>query len=922
MKLPLFNLVQTIVKAHRRLPPDCYIYLVRHLCIILISFIVAIPGVVYAKDFTTAPVPAWTTRVEPDLHQSGPVEQVSKGVFYLLSDSQIKIDRDDKTSFLHYAVKALNEEGLEQIGHVEIRFDPSYQSLTLHSINVHRGGKIIPKLGTATVRILQREKELEYRIYDGSKTANVFLDDIRVGDIVEYSYSLRGTNPVFQNKQFGSFDLQWGVPIKRLFNRLIVPKARDFHVTSRNTDTKPAILELNGEREYVWSGSDIPALIVASNAPSWYDPYPAVQWSEFEDWASVAQWAIPYYRIPKQLSPSLQAQVKKIADDNVSAEARMLATLRFVQSEIRYLGVEIGASSHAPAAPEVVFKRRFGDCKDKTMLTITMLDALGVRAQPALVNTTSRKGIKDLHPIPGAFNHVLVHVNLNDKIYWIDPTRSPQKGDITHLYQPNYDVSLVIDKATTALTPMPSSVVNLQKRLVRTVFDSTQGVGKPVNLTVTSVMDGGSAESIRNVLATENREDLQKKYLNFYARHYPGIVVRAPITVTEDENANRITVEEHYTVAGLWTRNDKAERQEAEFGIPDMETLFQRPDQPIRNAPLNTPRDIDLEVVTEIQLPKHWQIKTEQNKLADSVFTFEHQLKSVNSVVTMSDHFTSIGDHVAAKDTAAYIANQDKARASLGYTLYQYDQTAAALNNTKPSFISQFNWTIALLALLLISFWARLASKIYRNDFPLPPSTDGGLLKGFGGWLILPAISIVIAPFSMLSDLVHSLDIYGMDQWISFSTVGNTLYHPYRIPLLLFELIVNIGGFTFSTLLVVLFFKQRRSAPAVFIAFSLSMIIIQLLDMLLSAKIHQAAAVTMSKDWIALAKDTISGLLWSTYFLKSDRVRNTFTQLYKQVNSISEHQTLSIISQDSKTAPDESAIAQADSTASRSTGTL
>ncbi|MEB0232961.1 DUF2569 family protein, partial [Undibacterium sp. 10I3] len=60
-------------------------------------------------------------------------------------------------------------------------------------------------------------------------------------------------------------------------------------------------------------------------------------------------------------------------------------------------------------------------------------------------------------------------------------------------------------------------------------------------------------------------------------------------------------------------------------------------------------------------------------------------------------------------------------------------------------------------------------------------------MKGFGGWLIIPAISIVIAPFSMLSDLVQSLNIYGMDQWISFSTVGNTLYHPYRIPLLLFE---------------------------------------------------------------------------------------------------------------------------------------
>src|SRR5207245_3226925 len=100
-----------------------------------------------------------------------------------------------------------------------------------------------------------------------------------------------------------------------------------------------------------------------------------------------------------RLPPAVHDVVARIgAAPRESAEQRVLQALRFVQDEIRYMGVEIGVNSHMPYSPATVVKRRYGDCKDKTLLLITMLRALGISARPALVSTTYRSHVTDYQP--------------------------------------------------------------------------------------------------------------------------------------------------------------------------------------------------------------------------------------------------------------------------------------------------------------------------------------------------------------------------------------------------------------------------------------------------------------------------------------------------------------------------------------------
>jgi len=859
------------MRANTSFVPLPIVYLCGLLFIALGTAVLS-PAFALQKEYNIGPPPEWVEQIAPAEAPAVPVEQVSQGVYYLLSDMQTRAEAQDKVLYRHFARKAINENGVEEIAHVEIRFDPAYQTLTLHSINVRRGGRVISKLNVGAIRVLQREKELEYRIYDGSKTANVFLDDVRIGDVVEYSYTLRGTNPVFGNRLFGQFDLQWKVPVHRLYGRLLWPTGRELYLAHHNTGLKPSVRERNGYREYRWEARGLSALVVEDDAPGWYDPYAWVQWSEYKDWESVVRWAQPLYRVPDRLSPALQEEIERIARLTTYPGDRLLAVLHFVQREIRYLGVEIGAGSHAPNLPQIVLERRFGDCKDKSLLTVTMLHALGIEARPALVNTTLRRGILDLHPSPAVFNHVLVRARLDDRDYWVDPTRAPQKGDLAHLYQPDYGYALVVDAATRVLTPMSNTAASTYKRTIHAVFDTRAGLDQPVRYTITSILEGASAEALRNTLASENREELQKQYLNFYAQYYPNITMKAPFDVTEEESVNRLTITEQYVIPNFWKYAEKQKRREAEIYSPDVEDYLKQPRASVRSAPLSVAHPVDLTLATEVLLPETWNIKPEQTTVDDPAFHFERGISKKDKLLVLTDRFVSRVDHIAPSETARYAGNLARARAEVGYRLYKYDQSPPA---ERVSVMDRFNWSVATIALLVLLLYSWLAARLYRYD-PSPTAAPvDAELEGVGGWLILPAITVVVLPLRLLTGILETLPSYAADTWATLTTVGNTAYHPMWAPVLLFELSANLAQIVFSVLLAVLFVQKRRSAPYVFIGVMGGSAIIQAADLLLAGAVP-AARDLAPKGWSELAVSVTSLAIWGAYFLVSRRVRATF----------------------------------------------
>lgn len=700
------------------------------------------------------PAPAWIKPIPLDENASVPVEQIRGGVYYLLADRQTRVSGTDRQLFNRFAVKAVNDKGLEHAANIDIDFDPAYQRLQLHTLAVHRQGRVISQLATAPIRTLQREKELEALVLDGRLTVSVLLQDVRVGDVVEYAYTLQGSRPEMRGHHFGAFDMQWRGPVHALYTRLLWPAERPIQFKNSHVD-QPATESLQGDlRQFEWTAREVPGLHVSDDAPVWYDPYPFVQWSSFRDWGEVSRWAVPLYAVPKLPAGELSAEVDRIRQTYTDPGDQVVAVLQFVQKNIRYMSVAMGAGSYIPSPPGVVMARRFGDCKDKTLLTLTMLKALGIEARAGLVNTRIREGLMQRIPSAAAFDHVLVRAEVNGQSYWIDPTRYPQTGPIHAISQPHFGHALIIDPATQDLEPMPHSDATQTKRKIRTEFDATQGVGKTATLTITTELTGLSAEQLRNDLSGSNREVLQRDYLNFYGAHYPGIVSTEPMSVDDNMQTNVLTVVERYQIADFWTQGDKPGMLEARIRAADMRSVLQAPRERVRNAPLAIAHPTLVENTTVVRLPEDWTIDPESTVVRHAAFEFTDELTTTPTLLTRVSRYTSLSDHVRAEDMADYAKKLDDARDAIGLVLTSYTPPAgtAAPAEAAPIRPEGLWWPLAGYFLLLGAACYGIVRKFGQQGDALVP-VDERVYAGFwirSGAALLDTLLILLASTPLL----------------------------------------------------------------------------------------------------------------------------------------------------------------------------
>ncbi len=234
----------------------------------------------------------------------------------------------------------------------------------------------------------------------------LILHDLRPGDVLDLSWSLVGPLPQLDGHVAEWVDLGRAEPVRRLRARVVVPAEVGLRVSLRNGALPPAVREIDAGREYSWDLSDVAPTRFEADTPDWFSPVPSAELSDFTGWAEVARWATTLVRPELPLRASVEAVVAPWRA--LQEEQRADAAVRFVREEVRYFGMENGIHAHRAHAPSLVLSRRFGDCKDKALLLATLLRALGLEADVALVNPSSGAKIEERLPGPLPFSHAIV----------------------------------------------------------------------------------------------------------------------------------------------------------------------------------------------------------------------------------------------------------------------------------------------------------------------------------------------------------------------------------------------------------------------------------------------------------------------------------------------------------------------------------
>lgn len=614
--------------------------------------------------FSVAPPTSW---VKPQFfNQQAATAAGESGAdeHWLLSELQINAAGNE--TFHHRVRQILNVAAVEGGSKLTIDFNPGYESLTLHWARIWRGPEHFDRLDTNAVKIIRREQELNDDILNGEQSALLVMDDVRVGDIIDYAYSLKGANPVLGNRFFRVVPVQADEPVDRFYTRVLWPTQRRLYAKTHGCAVQPALVSGKESVEYIWDLRAIAGIQMQDSLPGWFEPEPWVELSEFKTWAEVNQWALPLFQNAAPLSPELR---QKIAEwkQLPGPEQQVLAALRFVQDDVRYFGVEIDASGERPADPSAVFARRYGDCKDKSLLFVTMLRALGIEAYPVLVNSTLRRMIADWQPTGNAFDHCIAVVRFDGQTYWLDPTIHFQRGPLAAHYLPNYGCGLVISPITSSLTDI-SQTSGLPQTTTTEYFE-LGGKGKASTLKVVTLADGRDADNLRALFATTKRSDIEKSYAHFYADRYPGIKLAAPIDFNDDDEQNRIQKTETYTIDDTWARAEKGGKSSFEFYPSALAAFLKTPADTERTMPVSVPFPEHQILRTEITLPAAWPADTARKIISDPVFIFQKSLKCSGNKIVMNCEYQSLRDAAGPEQAAQYIQDLNQAAKSLGYSV-------------------------------------------------------------------------------------------------------------------------------------------------------------------------------------------------------------------------------------------------------------
>jgi len=383
-------------------------------------------------------------------------------VAILVDDESFSFDEAGRSVHTgHVVYKVLTQKGAEAWDNLSIAWEPWHEARPAIRVRV-----IAPDF---SVRLLDPNaiteapaREGEYKTYSDGKRLRAPFPAIAPGVVVEEEYVERDTEPFFTSGRVGRvvfgreqvpvahssavFDAPASIPLH--FENLLLPDLKPVRTEAAGRVT--VAFELGPLEGFGPWGSNI-----ARNLPL----LPEIQYSTGSSWQEMAR---DYAKIvdSKANPAAVREIVAQLVAGKKTVAEKEAALLDYLDREVRYTGIEFGESALIPHDPAETLSHKYGDCKDKATLLVTMLRAAGIPAYVALLNAGERMDVPADLPGMGDFDHVIVYVPgrpaHQEPALWIDATdRYARLGQLPAGDQGR--LALIARAETTALVIIPEA---------------------------------------------------------------------------------------------------------------------------------------------------------------------------------------------------------------------------------------------------------------------------------------------------------------------------------------------------------------------------------------------------------------------------------------------------------------------------------
>jgi hypothetical protein len=442
------------------------------------------------------------------------------------------------------ALKILRPDG-ENRGRIQINFDAQTPIEKLRAWCIPASGKDFQ------VKDRDAVESVLPGVQNGELVSDIRAKFLRIpaatpGAIIGYEFE-QEQKPYFMDDEWGFQD---DIPVAEASYTLQLPAGWNYksfwlnHAEVAPSNPAPG--------QWRWSISGAPAVAVERRMPPWRGVAARMVVALLPpgktgllSWKDVGDWHLSLLSDRLQSTPEISRKVAELTGSSGSLLEKIRALAFFVQTDIRYVAIELGIGGYQPHKAAEVFANRFGDCKDKAALLKVMLKEIGVDSDLVLINTV-RGTVSPATPPNLAFNHAIAAIRLPrapefaslravvdhkslGRILYFDPTDPlTPLGSLSGPLQGNYALLSTAGGSELLQLPQLPADANTLTRTARMQLDA-QGALRG-DIAEVYVGDLAAAERARLHAATVEAERLKAlearaaESLSTFALHNPTAV--------------------------------------------------------------------------------------------------------------------------------------------------------------------------------------------------------------------------------------------------------------------------------------------------------------------------------------------------------------------------------------------------------------
>jgi len=304
----------------------------------------------------------------------------------------------------------LTREGVEAFSRLQFTFDASTEQLHVNRVQVFdETGRSVAETEIRDCFVLAAEED---GLVTNQKVMNVPVSGLKPGCRLEYEVTWNDQIPPerfpglrYSTLSFGAdsdvvvsiegdvSQVRWSGPSPSQNNELLL-----WEVQRQRIDSVAQLDDL----------TPLPGTICLGDQSVNWDAIGRDYFKDIEDRLTPSD----------AVTPIVADLLRDSATEPVSRRVDRL--VEWVRNELTYQGIEFGWRGRLMPPVEQTLQKRYGDCKDHSLLLWQLLQAAGIKSQLTLVNTDS--AVVEEVPSASQFNHMIVYTEDELGGRFIDPT--------------------------------------------------------------------------------------------------------------------------------------------------------------------------------------------------------------------------------------------------------------------------------------------------------------------------------------------------------------------------------------------------------------------------------------------------------------------------------------------------------------------